>query len=117
MFAQSPHGWVHGVPDKPSPQPRLRLTTELNPFMNDARGPERCGMAGGVAFGGMAPFGPLYFRQRLPRRPCLPSSPHHCAILTVSPVVHHQRRLALAVATKDFGRWHHAHTVGLEPLR
>src|SRR5690606_16988632 len=25
MFAQSPHGWVHGVPDEPSPQSSLRL--------------------------------------------------------------------------------------------
>jgi len=33
MFAQSPHGWVYGVPGKPSPQPRPR-PPPASPFMN-----------------------------------------------------------------------------------
>src|SRR5690606_33882608 len=36
MFAQSPHGWVHGVPGTPYPAGRASAWHHLTPFMNNA---------------------------------------------------------------------------------
>src|SRR5690606_35583250 len=36
MFAQSPHGWVHGVPGTPYPAGRASAWHRLTPFMNNA---------------------------------------------------------------------------------